>query len=212
MTTDVLTGSLRGAPWRRLAVLGDSVAEGLGDPVDGYPPPPWADRLADLLREQQPGLAYANLGVRDLRAAQVRDTQLAAALDFRPDLAVVAAGGNDMLRRSFDPVAVEETLSEIVSALRAAGAAVVVMGLFDISRSPLADDDRRDGLRVRLGLLARLTRRVADRHGAWYIDLGDHPASADAGIYSADRLHVNARGHAIVVTETVRRLAAELSC
>ncbi|OXM72914.1 SGNH/GDSL hydrolase family protein [Amycolatopsis thermalba] len=210
MTTDVLTGTLRGAPWRRLAILGDSVAEGLGDPADGYPPPPWADRLADLLREHQPDLAYANLGLRDTRAAQVRDTQLAAALDFRPDLAVVAAGGNDMLRRSFDPVAVEQALSEIVSALRAAGAAVVIMGLFDISRSPLAAADRRDGLRVRLAQLARLTRRVADRHGAWYVDLGDHPASADAGIYSADRLHVNARGHAIVLAETVRRLAAEL--
>jgi hypothetical protein len=34
-----------------------------------------------------------------------------------------------------------------------------------------------------------------------------HPASADPDVYASDRLHLNARGHAIVGTEAVRALS-----
>src|SRR5215212_7529114 len=55
---DVLTTAeedalLRGAPWRRFVVLGDSVAEGLGDEVEGYESFPWAARLARALRRHR---------------------------------------------------------------------------------------------------------------------------------------------------------------
>ena len=41
---------LTGHPWRRFVVLGDSVAEGLCEPVPGYSELQWADRLAAELR------------------------------------------------------------------------------------------------------------------------------------------------------------------
>jgi hypothetical protein len=41
---------LAGHPWRRFAVLGDSVAKGLCEPVDGYSNLQWADRIAAELR------------------------------------------------------------------------------------------------------------------------------------------------------------------
>src|SRR5204863_61770 len=37
---------LDGHPWTRFAVLGDSIAEGVGDAVDGYGDLGWADRVA----------------------------------------------------------------------------------------------------------------------------------------------------------------------
>jgi hypothetical protein len=40
---------LSGAPWRRFAVLGDGMAEGLGDAVPGYQDAGWADRVAAAL-------------------------------------------------------------------------------------------------------------------------------------------------------------------
>jgi hypothetical protein len=40
---------LAGAPWRRLLVMGDSIAAGIGDPVQGYLDFGWADRLAAAL-------------------------------------------------------------------------------------------------------------------------------------------------------------------
>src|SRR6185369_7957676 len=74
---------LAGHPWRRFAVLGDSVAEGLTEPVAGYHPLPFADRVRVELARSRPDLAYLNLGRRNLRAAEVRATQLAPALAFR---------------------------------------------------------------------------------------------------------------------------------
>ena len=84
-----------------------------------------------------PRLALLNLGRRNLLAAEVRASQLAPALAFRPDLAIVAAGGNDALRRSFDPGAVERELVAIVGPLRRAGADVVLLELMDIVASGL---------------------------------------------------------------------------
>src|SRR5436309_1786285 len=86
------------APWRRLAVIGDSMAAGVGDDVPGYPAGGWAATVARVLTLVHPDLAYLNLGERDRYAAEVREQQLPLALDFRPDLAVVLAGGNDLLR------------------------------------------------------------------------------------------------------------------
>ncbi|MBK1785470.1 SGNH/GDSL hydrolase family protein [Prauserella sp. ASG 168] len=211
MTDEVLLPLLSGSPWRRVAVLGDSVAEGVGDLVDGYPPRPWADRVVSVLRAHNPTLEYLNLGKRGLLAEEVSRFQLSPALAFRPDLAVVTCGGNDMLRRSYDPGAVDVVLTAMVRALRESGAAVVTLGLFDISASPVLAPEVADGLRRRLHELSHRTREVARRTGAWHVDLTSHPASAEASIYSADGIHVNGRGHAIAATQTLRLLAGHLA-
>ena len=59
--------------------------------------------------------------------------------------------------------------------------------------------------------LAELTRRVARRHGAILVEMRGHPASADPGVYARDRLHLNARGHAIVGSEADPRARAPRS-
>jgi len=56
--------------------------------------------------------------------------------------------------------------------------------------------------------MSRLAERVARRHGALLLDFRAHPAGRDAGIYSSDRIHLNARGHAIVAVDTLRALRA----
>src|SRR3954465_7011562 len=88
---------LSGHPWRRFAVLGDSVAEGLTEPVDGYHPLPFADRVRVELAATAPTLAYRNLGQRNLGAAEVRSAQLDVAVAFRPDLALLLCGANDAM-------------------------------------------------------------------------------------------------------------------
>jgi hypothetical protein len=45
--------------------------------------------------------------------------------------------------------------------------------------------------------------------GCLYVDLPGHPAGGEE-IYSQDGLHLNTRGHAVVATETVRRIAEHL--
>jgi lysophospholipase L1-like esterase len=192
---------LAGAPWRRLAVLGDSITVHPGDLVPGYVSRTWADRLAAALA----GAEYRNLGVAGARAAEVHSAQLGPALDFAPDLAVVAAGANDAVRRSFAPAAVEAELEAMVGALHRGGALVVTFGCFDIGRTDLVPPAERAGLSDRLRTLSRLTEDVCRRAGGIHLDFADHPAQRD-GVISADLLHINARGHAVVAADLMRAL------
>src|SRR5215813_351446 len=152
---------LAGHPWRRFAVLGDSVAEGAGEPAPGYADEPWCDRIAAALRAHQPDLAYLNLGVGNTSAAQVRATQLPTALVFAPDLALVACGGYDILQSAYDPAAVSAEIRAIVSALAGRGARVITMGLFDRSYSPAVPEQFRQPLQERIHSLSQSTREIA---------------------------------------------------
>jgi len=194
----------RGA-FRRFVVVGDSMAEGVGDSAPGYEHLGWADRVA---RELGDDVAYLNLGRRNLLAAQVRATQLERALAFAPDLAAVLCGGNDLMRADHDPAAVERELDAIVAALRAAGSAVIMMAPFDMSLSELVRDEDKPSWHPLIEQMSVLAQRVAHRHGAVLLDFRAHPAGPDAGIYSRDRIHLNARGHAIVAADTLRALSA----
>ena len=202
---------LRGAPWRRVAVLGDSIAEGVREPHDGYRDLSWIDRITEPLQAAAPGLTVMNLGRRDLRAAEVRELQLPAALGFRPDLVILAAGGNDALRRSFSPDHVARELDAIAAPLRRAGADLLMLELMDIVASGLVPPEHEAALDERLGGLAAATRGVAARHGAMLVEMRGHPVCADPDVYSSDRLHLNARGHAIVASEAIRVMGDALT-
>lgn len=200
---------MRGAPWRRLVTVGDSVAEGIRDPAPGYRDLSWVDRVEEALAAAGAAdFAALNLGRRDLVAAEIRATQLRPALAFRPDLAIVVGGGNDMLAPEFDEDAVRAELAAMVSAFREAGADVLTIGLFDITAAGLAPRRFHETLSARTRRLAELTAKVSAEHGARHVhNPPDHPAASDPGIYSADRLHLNARGHAIAAARTIRALA-----
>ncbi|CAL9365534.1 hypothetical protein SUDANB178_00750 [Streptomyces sp. enrichment culture] len=88
--------------YRRYVALGDSQTEGLGDGDDTVGLRGFADRLAEHLARDRPGLGYADLAVRSRLAAQIHAEQLAPALALRPDLATVVTGVNDLLRPRFD--------------------------------------------------------------------------------------------------------------
>ncbi|HET8658660.1 MAG TPA: SGNH/GDSL hydrolase family protein [Micromonosporaceae bacterium] len=200
---------LAGHPWRRFAVLGDSVAEGLYEPTEGYLELAWTDRVAVELARQQPELAYLNLAVSNLRAAQVRRTQLAPALQFRPDLALVACGGKDALHPAYDPDAVDRELAAMVSALREQGCAVMTMGSLECGPLPGLPEAIRFGGVDRLRLLGRRVAALSAALDTIHVDLTSHPA-AGPDLLSRDGLHGNGRSHAIAAAEAVRRLGAHL--
>lgn len=196
---------LRGSPWRRLVVVGDSVAEGVSEPVDGYGPDPWPERVSAALRRQQPELEYLNLGERGLRARQVRERQLIRALEFEPDLAIVVCGGNDLLVEHFDAARVERQLEAIVAVLRPA-AEVMTFTLYDITRALEMPPEYSGDLRERLSKLCGAIRRVAERHRTLLVDFHEHPVCSERDIYTSDYQHANARGQAIAAGEVIRRL------
>ena len=59
----------------------------------GYWNRSFADRLADVFAATRPEFAHVKLAARGLRAAEIRDQQLPAALVFRPGLVLASAGG-----------------------------------------------------------------------------------------------------------------------
>jgi lysophospholipase L1-like esterase len=202
---------LRGHPWRRFVVLGDSVAEGLWSPIAGCSDLQWADRIAFELRTIRPELAYSNLGVSGLRTREILATELEPAVAFAPDLALVVGGGNDAFPATYDPDRVDRELTTMITTLQDAGADVMTLGMFDISYSPALAEWLRPGLRRRMRTLADRTAALASKLGTIHIHLTDHPLSTDAGLYSSDGRHGNARSDAIATAETLRALARRLT-
>jgi lysophospholipase L1-like esterase len=201
---------LAGAPWRSMVVVGDSVAAGVREPLAGYLDAGFADRVGDTLAAARPGFRYLNLGARDLRLHEIIAGQLEAAIEFRPDLALVVAGGNDALGRRFDERVVRAQLAGLLGALRIAGADVVTVGLFDVARSGLVPAAKAAVLADRFDRLDAVTAETTRSLGGLHVDTHHHPRAADPALYAGDRIHANARGHAIAFAAITRALGAAL--
>jgi lysophospholipase L1-like esterase len=190
---------------QRYVAIGDSTVEGLEDPGPDGVYVGWADRLARHLSAEHPGLLYANLAVRGLTAAEVRATQLDPALALRPDVAVVVAGVNDVLRPRFDVTALREDLHAMHAALHSSGARVATFTMPDMSRvAPLARV-----LRGRIEALNDVTRETATRYGTAVADLAVEPLSGDPALWHDDRLHANSEGHRRVALALAEALGVD---
>ncbi|SHN11953.1 SGNH/GDSL hydrolase family protein [Actinacidiphila paucisporea] len=200
---------LRGAPWRRFAVVGDSLAEGLGDPQRGYRTAPWADRTAEALHRVTPDAVYANLGLRGLTTAQVRAGQADRAAAFAPDLVAVVCGGNDLLLPGFSPAAVAREMDLLFGRLAAPGTTLVAFALTNVAAA--VPELRGGPLEEGIALLNGIVRETARRHGAVLVEMYDHPAVGDRDLYSADLVHASARGHAVIGAATIRALSREIA-
>ncbi|BBC38084.1 Lipase [Streptomyces graminofaciens] len=175
----------------RFVALGDSLTEGVGDPV-GENWRGWAALLADGLG---PDVEFTNLAVSGSQTRDVLERQLPAALALRPDLVSVVIGVNDTLRRTFDIHAVAARLDEVYAALRARDVALLT--------ACLPDPGAMLGLPGALaGPLARRQRAVntvvhalSERYEAVHLHASEGAWLTDRAMWSADRLHPGERGH-----------------
>ena len=178
--------------FERYVAIGDSTSEGLDDPDGAGGFRGWANRLAERIAAAQGSLLYANLAVRGRGAREIKDEQLARAAAMRPDLATVVAGMNDLLRWDFDATRIAADVGEMQRVLVETGAVVVTFTLPDVSRRmPI-----RGALSTRTAALNHELREVSARTGAKLLDLAAFELSADPRLWSVDRLHLNALGHA----------------
>ena len=190
----------------RLVAIGDSTVEGLEDPLPDGSYRGWADQLAEHLARRHDGLLYANLAVRGKLAREVRVEQLAPALALRPDVAVVVAGVNDLLRPRLDPASLRTDLHAMHEALSTAGAQVVTFTMPDMAKvAPLAV-----ALRGRLGLLNDVVRECALRFGSTVVDLAAHDVASHPALWHTDRLHGNAEGHRRIGLALAEALGCEV--
>jgi lysophospholipase L1-like esterase len=185
--------------WRRFVAVGDSFTEGLDDRVPsgtGYRG--WADLVARTLATHVDGFTYANLAVRGRLFGRVVDEQVPPAVAMRPDLVSFAAGGNDVLRRQFDPVTMVTRFDTTIGRLRAAGADVILFRFADLTA-------RLPGQRMiapRVALLNAAVGETAARYGATLVDMSADDEFDNPLLWSTDRLHLSSAGH--------RRVAAHV--
>lgn len=179
--------------WRKYVAIGDSFTEGLND-VDPQNPQEfrgWADMLAKSLDSRVGGgLKYANLAIRGRLVSDVVGPQLEMALEMKPDLVSMVAGGNDILRPHVNPDILALRLERAVIELRAAGADVLLATGMDTKESPIVSKTRR-----RTALLNANIWSIARRHGAYVLDLWGMRALRDWRMWGEDRIHLTTQGH-----------------
>jgi lysophospholipase L1-like esterase len=183
----------------RLVALGDSTVEGLMDLGADGSYVGWADRFARRLAVEHPGTTYANLAVRGQTTGEVRATQLDRAVALRPDVALLVAGVNDVLRPRMDVAELRDNLLAMHGALNEAGARVLTFTMPDMTRvAPLAYL-----LRGRIERLNEVVREAGSTYDATVVDFARVPVAGHPALWYDDRLHVNTEGH--------RRIAAALA-
>jgi len=187
----VLAAALAGAPPTYLA-LGDSTGAGVGARLGGYP-----RRLTQVLAGSARSVRLVNLCVSGARLADLLRRQLPRVKAARPALVTVGIGINDVLRET-SPEAFARGLARLGDALAATGAAVVILNLPDLARSPRAVGwVRQEGLRERVAALNAALGALAARRGFALADL--HAAGEAAygapGTLSEDQFHPSDEGY-----------------
>ncbi|MCE9581556.1 MAG: SGNH/GDSL hydrolase family protein [Planctomycetes bacterium] len=188
--------------FERYVAIGDSSTEGLEDPdgAGGYRG--WANRLAERLAAVQGSLLYANLGVRGKRAREIREEQLGPALAVKPDLATVFAGSNDMIERGFVPDALRDEVARMQRELIAAGAVVLTFTLPDLTGvMPIGRL-----LSKRVKAMNDAIKEASAATGARLVDFAAHSIGSDPRLWTEDRFHVNAEGHARIAAALAQAL------
>ncbi|WP_240999744.1 SGNH/GDSL hydrolase family protein, partial [Streptomyces sp. Tu 4128] len=176
----------------RFVALGDSLTEGVGDPV-GHGWRGWAALLATGLAEQP--VLFTNLARSGAQTADVAERQLPAGLALRPDLVSVVVGVNDTLRRTFDLGAVAARLDTVYAVCTERGALLLtaclpdpgtMLGLPDALARPLARRQRA---------VNAVVHALSDRYGAVHLHACEGGWTTDRSMWSVDRLHPGERGH-----------------
>lgn len=192
---------------RRLVVLGDSTAVGLGDPVPGRGWRGVGPFVAKALGVEPGG--YLNLASTGARMKNVRTEQLSAALAHRPDVVVVIAGMNDTLRSDFNAAQVGADLEYVMTAMAAIGATVVGVRFHDHGRIFRLPGPLYRALKARIDELNVAVERVARVHGMPCLDLAALPGAYELSSWSVDRLHPSELGHRKLAHGVTELLAAE---
>jgi lysophospholipase L1-like esterase len=180
----------------RLALLGDSIAYGVGAarPADRL-----AARLSAGLADRGPDVTTRVLALSGARSAGLA-RQVDAALVDPPDLAVIVIGANDLTHR-VPPEQAAADLGQAVRRLRSCGAEVVVAPAPDLSVVPHVPPSLRPV--VRAGSIALRNAqvqavlvaggRVADQDGATTGSFANDP-----GLFSGDRFHPSSAGYRVI--------------
>lgn len=180
-------------PTLRVAVLGDSsvTAPGVGSPADI-----WVSRVCDRLAREH-HVILASFAEGGATARDLIDGQLEPAIEFSPDLVLVAVGANDAMR-GVPLWKFERYLDALIQRLADTGATIVQSGVGDLGSIPRLHPPLENLMSRRALRFDCAHRRVAERHGTTVIDQHSDERSLwyeDPALWAEDRFHVSASGH-----------------
>jgi len=183
-----------GAQPARIVMLGDSITAGYGLAAAEALPV----RLQAALQARGRDVVVENAGVSgDTTAGGL------ARLDWtvagKPDIVVVALGGNDGLR-AIDPAATRANLAGIIGKLQARGIAVLLAGM-------LAPPNLGPAYGAEFNALFP---GLAREHGVAFYPFILDGVAADPALNQPDGIHPNPRGVAVIVDRLVPHVLALL--
>jgi lysophospholipase L1-like esterase len=195
-------------PWSRYVAIGDSFTEGVGDPEERCAGGlrGWADRVAEELSAERKDFAYANLAIRGLLLDQILDQQMEPALELKPDLITLSAGGNDLVFHRTDPDKLAGKLEAGVERLSATGATIMLFAGPDWRRTPILGRSRS-----RIAIFNENIRIVAATHHCLLVDLWTLPGLRDPQMWDPDRLHFSPLGHHTIAMQVLDTLQVQHS-
>ncbi|WP_062464311.1 SGNH/GDSL hydrolase family protein [Demequina soli] len=190
----------------RIVALGDSITLGVGDGVQhARGDVGWAALAAAALGAS----TFVNLAANGVRARDLHQVQVPRALAARPDIVLLTAGGNDVLRGDFSPAEVERALGACLDALAGPGRRLVTVSLDRIGLFDLVPRRVGDAMARRIGLAnAAIARAVAPRDVA-VIDGATLLAGLGRGAWHIDRIHPSPAGHRALARAAVDLVAPD---
>ncbi|WP_435747822.1 SGNH/GDSL hydrolase family protein [Nocardioides sp. SYSU DS0663] len=195
-----------------LLVLGDSIAAGLGaDGPKGTFGAQLARRLAPKARRS---VRLHTAAVVGAESSMLRAQLAGLPAGYRPDVAVIVVGGNDVTHR----VKVADScqhLAEAILALRELDVPVVVGTCPDLGALTVLQQPLRTLARVASRQLASAQRDVAVRHGALAVSLADVVGpffvTRPDEMFAADRFHPSTAGYKRTAKAVLPSVLAALS-
>jgi lysophospholipase L1-like esterase len=197
--------ALRHISHPRIIALGDSSVFGVGDHGDAIPSvgAGWAGRLAHDLTAGN----FINVAKNGARARHITKHQLNAAHAFRPDLALVCIGTNDVLRGDFSPEEIKNSLITVIETLSENNAVIILLGLPDpisTAPGPLA---LRKILSARVSLINEIYIELSERENVVLVPTWDSKIAHERRMWHVDRMHPSAIGHQLIADLVRRKLA-----
>ena len=192
------------SPRIRYVAIGDSFTEGVGDELPDGGVRGWADIAAQGWADAagEP-VAYANLAIRGKLVWPIVHEQLEPALALRPTHLSFNGGGNDILRPRTTIAHVVDAFSHVLRRCDEEGVTLILLsGANPSAQLPLSRLVQRRGDELSDAVVARLGDRTDVVRA---LNWPDRRLSTPA-FWSADRLHMNTRGHHRVAARVLNAL------
>ena len=192
--------------YKRLIVCGDSYSEGMSDVIVNGQYRGWADRIADVMAQENTEFTYVNLAVRGKLLKQVIDDQLPVAIGYvtGPDtLLSFHAGANDALRPGYKPEVAQALYAEAVRRAAKTGATLM---LFTVLERTGNTGRGSDVWAARFSEFNIIVHAVGAEVGAIIVDANNDSFFNDNRFLAVDRLHLNTEGHNRVAQALLEKL------